>query len=89
MNKEQLSGKWDQVKGKVKEIYGDLTDQELEYYPSGKKDQFFGAVKEKYGIAKEKAEEQMTKIESDCGCGSTTGSCNSTNSSKDSSNRAA
>jgi uncharacterized protein YjbJ (UPF0337 family) len=64
MNKEQFAGKWQQLKGKIKSTYGDLTDDEIETY-NGKQDQFFGTVKERYGIAKEKVQEQMSKWESE------------------------
>lgn len=75
MNKEQLSGKWDQVKGKVKETYAKLGDTDFALLAEGKADQFFGRIKEAHGDSKEVAEEKLNKIEGykewkDCGCGS-------------------
>lgn len=58
MNNEQISGKFDQLKGQIKTTWGKLTDDEIMTY-EGKREQFFGTVKEKYGIAKEEAEKQI------------------------------
>ena len=64
MNNERVGGKFDQIKGKMKETWGNLTDDEVSYY-DGKQDQFFGAVKEKYGIAKDAAEAKINEWSSD------------------------
>ena len=42
MNKEQIQGKGTQLKGKLKETFGRLTDDELSLY-EGQRDQFFGS----------------------------------------------
>lgn len=44
----QLKGKWNQVKGKLKEKYANLTDDDLTY-EEGKDDQFWGKIQEKTG----------------------------------------
>lgn len=62
MNKEQAQGNWNQFKGKVKETWGRLTDDDIALF-NGKKDQFFGKVQEKYGIAKEEAEKNIREWE--------------------------
>jgi uncharacterized protein YjbJ (UPF0337 family) len=52
MTEERIEGKWDQAKGKVKEEFGDMTDDkstEME----GKWDQAKGKVEEGLGEAKE------------------------------------
>lgn len=66
MNKEQLDGKWVQFKGKLKETWGKLTDDDFDLY-NGKQDQFYGKLKEHYGIAKEEAEKRIQAMEKDCG----------------------
>lgn len=66
MNKDQMSGKFDQLKGKVKETWGRLTDDEIALY-NGKQDQFFGKVQEKYGVAKEEAQKKLKEFEKACG----------------------
>ena len=54
MNEDILQGKWAQLKGKVKEQWGKLTDDEIDQL-DGKKDQLIGKVQERYGIAREQA----------------------------------
>ncbi len=58
MNSDQIAGNWKQLKGKVKEQWGKLTDDDITVI-EGKRDQLVGRVQERYGIAKEKAEEQV------------------------------
>ena len=58
MNSDQLSGKWKQVTGKVKEKWGKLTDSDLSVI-EGRQDQLVGKVQERYGIAKEEAQKQV------------------------------
>jgi uncharacterized protein YjbJ (UPF0337 family) len=58
MNSDQLSGKWKQVTGKVKEKWGKLTDSDLNVI-EGRQDQLIGKVQERYGIAKEEAQKQV------------------------------
>lgn len=49
---EKLKGNWNQIKGKLKEKYGDLTDNDL-IYEDGKEDQILGTIQEKVGTTKE------------------------------------
>lgn len=69
MNNEQLKGKWEQLKGAVKEQWGKLTDDDIKVI-GGEKDQLVGKLKERYGIAKERAEQEVARFfKSDkCGC---------------------
>ena len=62
MNQEQARGKFEQLKGKIKEAWGRLTDDEIALY-NGKRDQFLGKVQEKQGLMKQEAEEQLRNIE--------------------------
>ncbi len=61
MNNEQVKGNVQQMSGKIKEMWGRLTDDEIALY-SGQRDQFFGKLTEKYGIAKEEAEKRMQDL---------------------------
>lgn len=61
MNSEQMDGKWLQFKGKLKETWGKMTDDDLDLY-NGKKDQFYGKLKEQYGIGKEEAEKKINEF---------------------------
>jgi uncharacterized protein YjbJ (UPF0337 family) len=62
MNKEQLKGNWNQLKGKVKEQWGKLTDDDMQVV-EGRYDQLAGRIQERYGIAKEEAERQVRDFE--------------------------
>ena len=61
MNKDQASGKWQQVKGKLKQQWGKLTDDDLTVL-EGREDQLAGKIQERYGIAKEDAERQIREF---------------------------
>lgn len=61
MNKEQLEGKWKQVKGQFKQKYGDLTDDDLKY-SEGKFDEMLGNLQEKTGKKKEELKEEIEKL---------------------------
>ncbi len=65
MNKEQVEGKFDQIKGEIKKTWGKLTDNDIMLY-NGKQEEFFGVLKEKYGVAKEVAEKRIKEFEKDC-----------------------
>ena len=67
MNWDQISGKWKQAKGQVKQQWGKLTDDELDVI-AGQRDQLVGKVQERYGIAKEEAEKQVHDFERACNC---------------------
>lgn len=54
MNEDILKGKWTQLKGKVKEQWGELTDDEIDEL-DGRRDQLVGKVQERYGIARDQA----------------------------------
>lgn len=58
MNWDRVEGQWKQFKGKVKERWGDLTNDELDSM-RGKRDQLVGKIQERYGIARDEAERQV------------------------------
>jgi uncharacterized protein YjbJ (UPF0337 family) len=58
MNWDVIKGNWNQLKGKVREEWGDLTDNEYEEI-AGKKDQLVGKLQEKYGWTREEAERRV------------------------------
>jgi uncharacterized protein YjbJ (UPF0337 family) len=49
---DKIRGNWNQLKGKVKEEYGELTDNDLAY-EEGQEDQLIGRLQEKLGQTKE------------------------------------
>jgi uncharacterized protein YjbJ (UPF0337 family) len=54
----KFEGKWDQMKGRVKEAWGSLTDDDLDR-TEGKWDQLVGTIKEKTGESMEAIESRL------------------------------
>jgi uncharacterized protein YjbJ (UPF0337 family) len=52
MDKLELKGKWNVIKGKVKQAYANLTDDDLKY-EEGKDDELLGRLQEKTGKGKD------------------------------------
>lgn len=52
MDKLELKGKWNVLKGKVKQTYANLTDDDLKY-EEGKDDELLGRLQEKTGKSKD------------------------------------
>jgi uncharacterized protein YjbJ (UPF0337 family) len=59
MDWNRVEGNWKQVKGKVKEQWGKLTDDDLDVIAS-KQDQLEGKLQERYGYAKDRAQKEMS-----------------------------
>ena len=68
MNWDTVKGDWKQFKGKVKEAWGKLTDDELDVI-AGKRDQLVGAIQKNYGIARDEADRQVQQFERSCATG--------------------
>ena len=62
MNKQTIEGNWMQLKGKVRETWGDLTDDDLDVI-AGKRDQLIGKLKERYGKSTEELDREVTDFE--------------------------
>ncbi|MDO4249573.1 MAG: CsbD family protein [Neisseria sp.] len=58
MNKDIIEGKWEQLKGKAKEKWGELTNDDWDVV-EGKRDQLVGRIQERYGRSKEDAEKEV------------------------------
>jgi uncharacterized protein YjbJ (UPF0337 family) len=63
MNKDRIEGNWKQFKGKVKEQWGKLTDDDLDVI-AGKRDQLVGRIQERHGVSKDIADKQVKEWES-------------------------
>src|SRR5581483_10445543 len=61
MNRDILAGKWTEMKGKVKEQWGKITDDELDR-AEGKADQMVGLLQQRYGYTREKAQEEYDRF---------------------------
>ena len=62
MNWDQIQGNWTQFKGRLKEQWGDLTDDDIDR-AAGQRDQLVGKIQERYGIARDEAERQVSTWE--------------------------
>jgi uncharacterized protein YjbJ (UPF0337 family) len=58
MDWNRIEGNWKQVKGRVKEQWGKLTDDDLDVI-NGRREQLAGKMQERYGIAKDEADRQI------------------------------
>ena len=58
MNENILEGKWKQLRGSIREKWGDLTDDELDRV-AGKRDRLAGLLQERYGYTQMEADRQI------------------------------
>ena len=58
-NRDVLTGKWTQLRGKVKQTWGKLTDNDLDRI-TGRFEELVGLVQERYGYTRDKAEKEVT-----------------------------
>jgi uncharacterized protein YjbJ (UPF0337 family) len=58
MNWDRIEGNWKQLKGKVKEQWGELTDDDLGTI-EGHREQLEGKLQQRYGYAKERAKKEV------------------------------
>lgn len=63
MNKLQIKGDWNIIKGKLTQKWADLTDDDLQYV-EGKKDELIGRIQKRTGESREAVEEAMDEIDS-------------------------
>ena len=54
MNKLQIKGSWNELKGKLKQKYAQLTDDDLKY-AEGKDEELIGKVQKRLGVTVEEA----------------------------------
>lgn len=58
MDWNRVEGNWKQFKGKIKEKWGELTDDDIDRM-EGSREQFEGKIQEKYGIGKDQAKRNV------------------------------
>ncbi len=61
MGDDILAGKFKQLRGRLKERWGDLTDDEL-MQSEGNADRLAGLLQEKYGYTKERAKQELSEF---------------------------
>lgn len=59
--KLNLKGNWNEVKGKAKQEYADLTDDDL-LYEDGKDDELLGRLQKKIGKTKEEVKDWIERL---------------------------
>ena len=62
MNWDTIEGNWKQAKGKIREQWGELTDDDLDVV-NGKRAQMVGAIQKRYGKTKDEAEQEVSEYE--------------------------
>ena len=63
MNKDIFEGKWEEVKGKMKQAWGKLTDDDLTEI-EGNQQEIYGKLQKHYGYSKDEAEKAVKDIRS-------------------------
>ncbi len=58
MNSDEMKGNWNIVKGKVRQTWGELTDDDVAKV-AGSRDELVGRIQKQYGITREEAERQV------------------------------
>jgi len=61
MNRDWLEGNWKQARGKIREWWGKLTDDELDVI-AGRRDQLVGRIQELYGNTRDQVEHDLDEM---------------------------
>ncbi len=61
MTKLEIKGSWNEIKGKLKQKYGELTDDDLAF-AEGKDDELLGRLQKKLGRTKEQIREEIADL---------------------------
>lgn len=61
MNELNIKGRWNEIKGKLKQEYGNLTDDDLKF-TEGKEEELLGRLQQKTGKTKEQLKEEISKL---------------------------
>ena len=61
MNTKELAGKWNELKGILKQKYADLTDDDL-LFVEGKEEELYGRIQQKIGKTKEEIKKIISEL---------------------------
>ncbi|CAN5226782.1 CsbD family protein [soil metagenome] len=61
MNKDRIEGNWKQIKGKIKQKWGALTDDEIDQ-AEGNTEILSGKLQERYGMTRDEADRQVDEF---------------------------
>ena len=67
MNTLEIKGDWNVTKGKIKQKWGQLTDNDLTY-TKGQADELVGRIQKRTGETREAVEQALKDAEKDCNC---------------------
>ena len=57
MNQDRIQGRWKQLKGKLQEHWGRLTEDDLDII-EGRRDQLLGRIQQRHGVAQDAARDR-------------------------------
>jgi uncharacterized protein YjbJ (UPF0337 family) len=61
MEKLEIKGNWNELKGKLKQKYGDLTDDDL-ILAEGKEDELYGRLQKRLGKTKRQIKDELQSL---------------------------
>jgi len=61
MDTQELKGKWNELKGKLKQKYADLTEDDL-MYVEGKEDELYGKLQQKLGKTRDELKREFEEL---------------------------
>ncbi len=61
MDKLEIKGNWNEAKGKLKQKYGELTDDDLTY-AEGKEDELLGRIQKKTGQTRDEVKKMIAEL---------------------------
>lgn len=61
MNQDQIEGRWEQIKGRAKKAWAELTDDDFKK-AEGSLDKLYGVIQEKVGDTKEAVKAKLDKL---------------------------
>jgi uncharacterized protein YjbJ (UPF0337 family) len=62
MNWDEIKGSWKELRGRVREQWGKLTDDDVDII-AGRRDRLVGLIQQRYGTLKEDADAEVTAFE--------------------------
>ncbi len=61
MNSTEMKGNWNEMKGKLKQKFAELTDDDL-LYVEGKEDELYGRIQQKVGKSKDEVKKMIAEM---------------------------
>jgi len=62
MNRDQVKGRWEQIKGSAKQLWGNLTDDDFTR-AEGSADKLYGIIQERFGDTKEAIKTKLDRLD--------------------------